>query len=166
MVLYGSNHANSSLPLSPPAPSVAALLSCGVLPAHCSTPAKASPAPQLWPRGRHHPRLPSSLGLTISPAGGDAPAWGVGGRSYQMSGYHITENIFVLMAFYYQILKVQFFLWTHWAFRRSFSLFSSSALALFLSSSSMSSLASKAFLSSSILACISTILSGETFFLP
>ncbi|TNN63853.1 hypothetical protein EYF80_025912 [Liparis tanakae] len=42
----------------------------------------------------------------------------------------------------------------------------SSALALFLSSSSMSSLASKAFLSSSIFACISTILSGETFFLP
>ncbi|KAA8589039.1 hypothetical protein FQN60_010384 [Etheostoma spectabile] len=42
----------------------------------------------------------------------------------------------------------------------------SSALALFLSSSSMSSLASNAFLSSSIFACISTILSGETFFLP
>lgn len=63
-----------SLPLSPQAPFAAAPLSGDVLPVHCWTPAKASLAPQPWPGGPHHPRSPSSLRLTISPAEGDAPA--------------------------------------------------------------------------------------------
>lgn len=77
MVFSESNHFPSFiLPLSPPAPFSAALLSCDVLPGHCWTPAGVSLALQLWPGDRRHQRSPSSLRLTVSQAEGDAPAWG------------------------------------------------------------------------------------------
>lgn len=77
MVFSESNHFPLFiLPLSPPAPFSAALLSCDVLPGHCWTPAEVSLAPQLWPGDPRHRRSPSSLRLTVSQAEGDAPAWG------------------------------------------------------------------------------------------